>query len=143
MHRSSETIGAIAAALAKAQGELSNPEKSLSAAIDRDSTQKILDAIEEHGLPDLQVVYFPGVDIFTHAAQNPLESQTRYLEHVTDGAVGRILEAYSKAGALDNTYVIFISDHGHIPTIPDERHQLVHPWTGPQGYCMPNTDWDS
>jgi len=26
MHRSSETIGAIAAALAKAQGELSNPE---------------------------------------------------------------------------------------------------------------------
>jgi hypothetical protein len=29
MHRSSETIGAIAAALAKAQSELSNPEKSL------------------------------------------------------------------------------------------------------------------
>lgn len=33
MHRSSETIGAIAAALAKAQGELTNPEKSLSATI--------------------------------------------------------------------------------------------------------------
>ncbi len=33
MHRSSETIGAIAAALAKAQGELSNPEKSLFATI--------------------------------------------------------------------------------------------------------------
>src|ERR1700686_4130437 len=31
MHRSSETIGAIATALAKAQGELSNPEKSLTA----------------------------------------------------------------------------------------------------------------
>ena len=29
MHRSSETIGTIAAALAKAQGELTNPEKSL------------------------------------------------------------------------------------------------------------------
>jgi hypothetical protein len=29
MQRSSETIGAIAAALAKAQGELANPEKSL------------------------------------------------------------------------------------------------------------------
>ena len=29
MHRSSETIGALAAALAKAQGELTNPEKSL------------------------------------------------------------------------------------------------------------------
>src|SRR6202140_3561611 len=33
MHRSSETIGAIAAALAKAQGELSNPEKLLIATI--------------------------------------------------------------------------------------------------------------
>ena len=33
MHRSSELIGAIAAALAKAQGELTNPEKSLMATI--------------------------------------------------------------------------------------------------------------
>src|SRR5712671_1710197 len=33
MHRFSESIGAIAAALAKAQGELTNPEKSLTAAI--------------------------------------------------------------------------------------------------------------
>jgi hypothetical protein len=33
MHRSSDTIGAIAAALAKAQGEFTNPEKSLSATI--------------------------------------------------------------------------------------------------------------
>jgi ERF superfamily len=33
MQRSSETIGAIAAALAKAQGELTNPEKSLTASI--------------------------------------------------------------------------------------------------------------
>src|SRR5712675_2308153 len=33
MHRSSESIGAIAAALAKAQGELTNPEKSLSGTI--------------------------------------------------------------------------------------------------------------
>jgi hypothetical protein len=33
MHRSSETIAAIATALAKAQGELTNPEKSLTATI--------------------------------------------------------------------------------------------------------------
>jgi hypothetical protein len=33
MHRSSESIGAIAAALAKAQGEPTNPEKSLIATI--------------------------------------------------------------------------------------------------------------
>src|SRR5262245_28129219 len=33
MHRSSETIGSIAAALARAQAELTNPEKSLVATI--------------------------------------------------------------------------------------------------------------
>ena len=33
MHRSSESIAALAAALAKAQSELSNPEKSLVATI--------------------------------------------------------------------------------------------------------------
>ncbi|MGP8141351.1 MAG: ERF family protein, partial [Terriglobales bacterium] len=36
MQRSSESIGAIAAALAKAQGELTNPEKSLMATIRSD-----------------------------------------------------------------------------------------------------------
>ena len=33
MQRSSETIGAIATALAKAQGELENPQKALTAVI--------------------------------------------------------------------------------------------------------------
>src|ERR1700761_1933391 len=33
MHRSSETIGALAGALAKAQAELANPEKALTAVI--------------------------------------------------------------------------------------------------------------
>ncbi len=37
MQRSSESIGAIAAALAKAQGELTNPEKSLTATIRSDA----------------------------------------------------------------------------------------------------------
>ena len=36
MHRSSESIAALAAALAKAQSELSNPEKSLVASIGSD-----------------------------------------------------------------------------------------------------------
>ena len=36
MHRSSESISAIAAALAKAQVELANPEKSLVATIETD-----------------------------------------------------------------------------------------------------------
>jgi len=101
-----------------------DPEKSLSAALDRDSVVKVNEAIEEHGIPDLQVVYFPGIDIFTHATQDPLNSQVRYLEHVTDGAVGQVLDEYRKHNTLDNTYVIFVADHAHIPTMNDERHRL-------------------
>ena len=40
MHHSSETIGTIAAALAKAQAELTNPEKSLVATIQPASTRE-------------------------------------------------------------------------------------------------------
>lgn len=101
-----------------------DPKKSLSAALDRDSTEKLMAAIEEHGIPDLQVVYWPGIDIFTHASANPLESQRRYLSDVTDALVGEVLDEYKRKGALDQTYVIFISDHAHIPTLNDESHEL-------------------
>jgi hypothetical protein len=100
------------------------PERSLSAALDRDSVAKVIATIEEHGIPDLQVVYFPGIDIFTHAAEDPLNSQVRYLERVTDPAVGEVFAEYRKHNALDNAYVIFISDHAHIPTINDDKHRL-------------------
>jgi predicted AlkP superfamily pyrophosphatase or phosphodiesterase len=100
------------------------PERSLSATLDRASVEELNKAIDEHGIPDLQVVYFPGIDIFTHAAEDPLNSQMRYLAHVTDGAIGQVLDEYNRHNALDNTYVIFISDHSHIPTMNDEEHRL-------------------
>jgi hypothetical protein len=100
------------------------PERSLSATLDRASTTRVIETIEQHGIPDLLVVYYPGIDIFTHEAEDPLNSQIRYLEHVTDPAVGEVLDEYSKHNALDNTYVIFISDHAHIPTIKDDKHRL-------------------
>jgi len=99
-------------------------EKSLSASLDRDAITKVLDAFKEHGIPDLQVVYLPGIDIFTHAAPDRLAGQLRYLEHVTDGCVGRVLDEYRSQGLLDHTYVLFISDHAHVPTLADKRHQL-------------------
>ena len=101
-----------------------DPERSLSATLDRASVAKLIEVIEKRGIPDLQVVYLPGIDIFTHAAEDPLNSQVRYLEHVTDGAVGQVLDEYRKHNALDYTYIIFIADHAHIPTKNDEKHRL-------------------
>src|SRR5260370_31601651 len=99
-------------------------ERSLRGTLDRSSVEELNQAIEEHGIPDLQVVYFPGIDIFAHAAEDPLNSQMRYLAHVTDMAIGQVLDEYRRHEALDNTYVIFISDHAHIPTMNDEKHRL-------------------
>ncbi|MGH9646877.1 MAG: alkaline phosphatase family protein [Bryobacteraceae bacterium] len=98
--------------------------QAISKLLDLASTAKLLHAIDEHGLPRLQVVYFPGIDLFTHASPDPLKAQVGYLEKYTDEAVGQVLEAYRKLGALPNTYVIFVADHGHTPTMNDERHRL-------------------
>ncbi|HVO94491.1 MAG TPA: alkaline phosphatase family protein, partial [Terriglobales bacterium] len=101
-----------------------DPEKSFAAALDFSATQKLLEAIDANGPPDLQVVYFPGIDIFTHVSEDPLTRQERYLHFVTDKNIGDILAAYKKKNALASTYVIVISDHGQIPTLNDERHEL-------------------
>ena len=99
-------------------------EKSIAAALDLSATEKLIEAIEEKGVADLQVVYFPGIDIFTHVAEDPLASQVRYLEFVTDKRIGEVLDEYRKKGALDGTYVIVISDHGQIPTLNGDQHKL-------------------
>ena len=98
--------------------------EAISKSLDLASTTKLLQAIDEHGLPRLQVIYFPGIDLFTHASPDPLNAQVGYLENYTDKAVGQVLDAYRKLGALSNTYVIFVADHGHTPTMDDDKHRL-------------------
>jgi hypothetical protein len=53
-----------------------------------------------------------------------MPSQLGYLETVTDKAVGEVLDEYRKLGALDDTYVIFVADHGQTPTLNDDTHAL-------------------
>jgi hypothetical protein len=92
--------------------------------LDQAAVNETLNAIEKHGIADLQVVYFPGVDLFTHVADSALREQEHYLTNVVDSAVGRLIEAYRSRGVLDSTYVLFVSDHGHTPSIADDRHAL-------------------
>jgi hypothetical protein len=112
----------------RAKVEDKQPERTVAASVDRNSIPKLIDAIERYGVPNLQVVYFPGIDAYTHGSPHPLEAQTRYIERVTDPLVGQVLDEYRKKNALDGTYIVFIADHGHIPTISDDRHALG---TGP------------
>jgi hypothetical protein len=92
--------------------------------LDRSAIDNVVDAIGEHGVADLQVIYFPGVDLYTHVADQPLDRQRAYVTEVIDAAVGRIVQLYRAAGAFDDTYVLFVSDHGHTPVLNDDRHAI-------------------
>ncbi|MFO7550399.1 MAG: alkaline phosphatase family protein [Haliea sp.] len=92
--------------------------------LDMAAVDQTLEAIDEYGLADLQVVYFPGVDLYTHMAESAIPEQKRYLSEVIDPAIGRLLAAYEARSALAATYVLLVSDHGHTPALVDERHAL-------------------
>jgi hypothetical protein len=98
--------------------------QSIAPVIDDGSIPEVTETIREHGIPKLMVVYFPGVDIYAHGSPNPLPSQAEYLESDIDRDVGKVLDEYSKRGALSDTYVIFTADHGHTPVLNDHEHDL-------------------
>lgn len=105
-------------------GDEETVEQDAYAELDRAATENLVEAIETHGVADLQVVYFPGIDLYTHVAERPLETQRAYLAEVVDPAIGSVLEAYRRGGALEDTYILFVADHGHTPVLNDERHAL-------------------
>lgn len=99
-------------------------EQEVYEELDLTAVESLLETLSERGVPDLQVVYFPGVDLYTHVASPPLGEQREYLREVIDPAVGRILEEYRRQAALDDTHVVIVSDHGHTPVLDDDRHSL-------------------
>lgn len=99
-------------------------EREAYSEIDQESVEALLSTFEREGIPTLQVVYFPGVDLFSHVAEGVLEQQKRYLLEVLDPLFGAVLNAYESKGVLDETHVIFVSDHGHTPVMHDDRHAL-------------------
>jgi hypothetical protein len=92
--------------------------------LDRAAAERMIERIRADGVPDLQVAYFPGVDLFTHVAHHPLDAMQRYLATVVDPVVGVLLDEYRRQGALDDTWVFVVSDHGHTPVLADARHAL-------------------
>ncbi len=108
-------------------------KKDIYVKLDQDSVPKMLESIETHGMPKIQVVYFPGIDLYTHVATgNPLKKEVGYIERITDPLVGQVLDAYRSYGILDQTYIVIIADHGHTPVLRDPEHALgADPDNGP------------
>ena len=90
--------------------------------LDDDGTEGVERGVESYGLPDLQIAYYPGVDLVAHAAGG--EAQIAYLLDEIDGHIASVLDLYRQRGALADTYVLVVSDHGHSTTLDDDRHSL-------------------
>ena len=118
--------------IAKGGGETAPGKADIYEKMDQDSVPKLLESIAQHGVPKIQVVYFPGIDLYTHVADDPLAMEVGYLETVTDPLVAQVLAAYKDYGILDQTYVMIIADHGHTPVLRDPEHALgADPADGP------------
>jgi hypothetical protein len=118
--------------LVRGGGENSSEKIDIYEKLDKDSVPKLLDAVKNHGVPKIQVVYFPGIDLYTHLAADPLTMEVAYLETVTDPLVAQILDSYRNYGILDQTYIVVVADHGHTPVLRDPRHALgADPSEGP------------
>ena len=88
MQRSSESIGTLAAALAKAQAELVNPEKSLVATIRAD---------RRGGANDISLC--PTVEWARHRAQSPGPARNRHGADDLHRPGGRHDQSHHRAGA--------------------------------------------
>ena len=113
-------------------GENSPEKANIYQKLDEESVPKLLNSMKVHGVPKIQVVYFPGIDLYTHLARDPLPMEAAYLESVTDPLIAQVLEAYREYGILNQTYVVLIADHGHTPVLKDPQHALgADPNNGP------------
>lgn len=126
-------VALIADYLAGASGGVTS-RRTVYSTFDEDSITKLIAAFGERGIPRLQTVYFPGIDLYTHVAPgDPLQQEVEYLEQVTDPLVGKVIAEYQSRGLLSNTYILILADHGHTPVLNDPIHALgVDPTTGPE-----------
>ncbi|MFL5381603.1 MAG: alkaline phosphatase family protein [Longimicrobiaceae bacterium] len=118
-----EAFGSLVSAFAAGVGK-DEAKREAYAAVDLGGAGSLLETIEKEGVADLQVVYFPGVDLWTHVAPDPLAEERAYVETVVDSVVGQVLGAYRRRRALEGTYVLFVADHGHTPVLDDSAHAL-------------------
>jgi len=102
------------------------PTRKSYSETDQNSVRSVIAGLKEYGAPDLQVVYFPGIDLMRHVSEQPDVEVQRYLAEITDSLIASVLDEYRRQGVLERTYVMFVSDHGHTPVMTDDRHRLLN-----------------
>lgn len=102
-----------------------DPEAVGYRALDNDTWTGVKRSGQRYGLPQLQIAYFPGVDLAMHAGHaQHVRGEFWHLTHVVDKRIGNIFDLYREQGLWDDTYVLVVSDHGHTRVLDDDRHSL-------------------
>ncbi|HSH02418.1 MAG TPA: alkaline phosphatase family protein, partial [Anaerolineae bacterium] len=91
-----------------------------AAAYDGHVVDQLIADIEEHGLADISMVYFLGVD-FTSHHEGP-EAQMKALVEIVEPHLARLWPVVK--GADENVRVVLFSDHGQIEVVADDAHSL-------------------
>lgn len=93
--------------------------------LDEEIVENIGERLEEEPAPDILTVYLPGLDHYAHVAEtDPDTSRRQYLLEGLEPLWKSLREKLAANGALDNRYVMLVSDHGHTQVLQDDAHSL-------------------
>jgi hypothetical protein len=120
----------------------------LFATLDEEVVETIADELEACEPPDVLTVYLPGADLHAHRAGEGADTTDEYLREPLDRIIGRLRSALEACGALEDRWVVVVSDHGHTEVLHDARHALgADPEKGPPavltsaGYRVRPFEW--
>lgn len=92
------------------------------AQLDEEVIEVIVEALEDRDPPDVLTLYFAGVDLLAHD-QGP-DVRSAYFTKVVDPALKDLVDHLENKQALDDTFVVIVSDHGHSAVPDDDQHAL-------------------
>ncbi len=95
------------------------------ARVDEAVLDNVREDLDRHGAPDVLTLYLFGTDLYAHEAEvGPLPALETYLREVLDARLGALADHLQRLGALDDRFVVVVSDHGHTAVVPDDAHSL-------------------
>lgn len=95
------------------------------ASLDREVIESLIEQLAASPAPRLLTVYLAGADGYGHGSVlGPDRARRKYLVEIFDPLMGKLLAALDRQGALDNRYVMVVSDHGQLQVLHDDAHAL-------------------
>lgn len=102
--------------------------RDVYAELDTEALDTVMDELDELDggpLPDVLTLYLAGVDLYAHHAHaGPHEARKKYLHEVLDDRIAVLAAVLEAEGALEDRYVVLVSEHGHTAIEADELHAL-------------------